>query len=174
MTSEFNIVRKAFEYAMTKHAGQTRNGTGFSYIGHPVRVMTLVAQHITDDYLLAAALLHDVIEECGVTYENLVEEFGPVVANYVDELTNDKECDAYKTNKEEYIKDKISKMSKGVFVIKMADMLDNITDNPTPETRARYIRIFIYVAGNQPSRCIKDSALGYIDVLGYPIAAFAL
>ncbi len=80
------VVRRAHEFAAQQHEGQFRR-TGDPYITHPVAVTEMVAQLELDQHALAAALLHDVQEDCGVTTEQLEAEFGPEVARLVDGLT---------------------------------------------------------------------------------------
>jgi GTP pyrophosphokinase len=80
------IVRDAFEFASECHQGQVRK-TGDPYITHPVAVAELVANLELDHLALAAALLHDVQEDCGIPNEVLAEKFGPRVAKLVDGLT---------------------------------------------------------------------------------------
>ncbi|GBD23084.1 GTP pyrophosphokinase [bacterium HR29] len=80
------LLREAYAFAERCHAGQTRS-TGDPYITHPVAVAYLVAGLQLDHHALAAALLHDVQEDCGVRNETLREKFGPEVARLVDGLT---------------------------------------------------------------------------------------
>jgi GTP pyrophosphokinase len=80
------IVRRAYEFACKHHDGQFRR-TGDAYITHPVEVTSLVAMLELDQHALAAALLHDVEEDCGVSNEVLEQEFGAEVAHLVDGLT---------------------------------------------------------------------------------------
>ena len=80
------IIRDAFEFAKECHEGQVRK-SGDPYITHPVAVAELVANLELDHLALAAALLHDVQEDCGIPNEVLAEKFGPRVAKLVDGLT---------------------------------------------------------------------------------------
>ncbi|MCC7088582.1 MAG: bifunctional (p)ppGpp synthetase/guanosine-3',5'-bis(diphosphate) 3'-pyrophosphohydrolase, partial [Dehalococcoidia bacterium] len=80
------IIRDAFEFARECHEGQVRK-SGDAYITHPVAVAELVANLELDHLALAAALLHDVQEDCGIPNEVLAEKFGPRVAKLVDGLT---------------------------------------------------------------------------------------
>jgi GTP pyrophosphokinase len=81
-----DIIRDAFEFAARCHEGQLRK-TGDPYITHPVAVAEFVANLELDHLALAAALLHDVQEDCGVPNEQLAQRFGPRVAKLVDALT---------------------------------------------------------------------------------------
>ena len=80
------IVREAYEFAHDAHEGQTRH-SGEPYITHPVAVTLEVANLELDHLALAAALLHDVQEDCGVTNETVRDRFGDEVARLVDGLT---------------------------------------------------------------------------------------
>lgn len=81
-----DLVRQAFEFAADCHEGQLRQ-TGDPYITHPVEVTLLVAGLGMDQYALAAALLHDVQEDCGVPNAVIKERFGDEIARLVDGLT---------------------------------------------------------------------------------------
>ena len=81
-----DLVRRAFEFAKQKHEKQVRR-SGEPYIIHPVAVTEILTDLELDEQSLAASLLHDVIEDCGVTYEELVEQFGEEVALLVEGVT---------------------------------------------------------------------------------------
>lgn len=83
--------RRADQFADRYHAGQTRGNGKTPYITHPRAVASILHDEagITDEAMLQAALLHDTIEDCGVTHAHLVAEFGHDVADLVAELTND-------------------------------------------------------------------------------------
>ena len=80
------LVRRAFVFAREKHSGQTRQ-SGEPYIIHPVEVTEVLADLEMDEQTLAAGLLHDVIEDCGVTTEEVAHLFGSEVAHLVDGVT---------------------------------------------------------------------------------------
>jgi (p)ppGpp synthase/HD superfamily hydrolase len=78
------LLEAALSFAARAHQGQVRKGTHTPYIVHPVGVMlSLQAAGERDPDLLAAALLHDTLEDAGVTAETLRAEFGPRVAEIV-------------------------------------------------------------------------------------------
>ncbi len=68
------------EFATRAHAGQLRKYTRLPYIVHPAAVETIVRGVPHDNAMLAAAWLHDVVEDCGVTLRKVIEEFGLDVA----------------------------------------------------------------------------------------------
>ena len=78
-----NLVDKAIIYATEAHKGAERRGKGFPYIIHPLEAMSIVATITTDPELLAAAALHDVIEDTSQTYEDIKDAFGERVAKLV-------------------------------------------------------------------------------------------
>ncbi len=65
-----DLLRRAYAYAAEKHAGQTRR-SGEPYITHPLAVATILTELEMDDATLAAGLLHDVVEDCGVTRDQV-------------------------------------------------------------------------------------------------------
>ncbi len=75
---------KAIEFAVKAHANSERRGKGFPYIVHPLEAMSIVASMTPDQELLAAAALHDTVEDTGVTVDDLRREFGERVAALVE------------------------------------------------------------------------------------------
>ena len=83
---EVEQVRQAYRFADEAHLGQLR-GSGAPYITHPIAVAAQCADWKLDAPALMAALLHDAMEDCGVTKVELIERFGSPVAELVDGLT---------------------------------------------------------------------------------------
>ena len=85
-----NVVDKALVFATAAHAavGQKRKYTGEDYIVHPIEVMELVRSVPHDDNMLAAALLHDLVEDTSVSIDLIREQFGDDIADLVDWLTD--------------------------------------------------------------------------------------
>lgn len=84
------MIRKAAEFAARVHEGTLRKGSRIPYISHPMEVAMIVALMTDDQDLIAAAYLHDVIEDAGVTYGELEREFGPRIAQLVKKESEDK------------------------------------------------------------------------------------
>ena len=84
------MIRKAAEFAAKAHEGAVRKGSQIPYISHPMEVAMIIAMMTDDQELIAAAYLHDVIEDAGVTYEELEQEFGTRVAELVRNESEDK------------------------------------------------------------------------------------
>ena len=80
--ADVDLVRRAYRFADQAHLGQWRK-SGEPYITHPIAVASQCAEWKLDAQALSAALLHDAMEDCGVTKEDLVEQFGPQVAHLV-------------------------------------------------------------------------------------------
>jgi (p)ppGpp synthase/HD superfamily hydrolase len=82
------FVGRALAFSLEKHAGQKRRGRDVPYASHPVRVAGLVLEHGGDATQMAVGLLHDVIEDCGVSDAELRERFGAEVAEAVRALSD--------------------------------------------------------------------------------------
>lgn len=143
-----NLVFQALKFATKAHEGQTRKMSGNEYITHPIKVSYLLASYKTKsknyNHLLAAALLHDTIEDCEVTHEDIKENFGELVASIVRELTNDSN-EIKKIGKLEYMKKKMIGMSSYSLTIKLVDRLANITDLPTEKMKKDTNEIISYL-----------------------------
>lgn len=79
-----SFLDKAIGFAVKAHANSERRGKGFPYVIHPLEAMSIVASMTPDQELLAAAALHDTVEDTGVTVDDLRREFGDRVANLVE------------------------------------------------------------------------------------------
>jgi len=86
------LIRRAYRYAYEKHDGQFRR-SGEPYITHPLAVAGILTELEMDDDTVAAGLLHDVVEDCGVTRDELAAEFGAAIADLVDGVTKLKLAD---------------------------------------------------------------------------------
>jgi (p)ppGpp synthase/HD superfamily hydrolase len=80
---------KALAYAVDAHSGQVRKGTAIPYISHPIAVSALVIEHGGSEGQAIAALLHDVLEDCGAHHRpSIAERFGDEVLSIVEGLTD--------------------------------------------------------------------------------------
>ena len=122
-------VRRAYRFADEAHLGQLRN-SGEPYITHPIAVAQQCAEWKLDAQALMAALLHDAIEDCGVTKPELIERFGPSVAELVDGLTKLEklEFNTREENQAESFRKMLLAMARDVRVIliKLADRTHNM------------------------------------------------
>jgi GTP diphosphokinase / guanosine-3',5'-bis(diphosphate) 3'-diphosphatase len=137
------VVRKAFERAAAAHSGQHRL-SGEDYVNHPLEVAAILADLELDAATIAAALLHDTVEDTNLTAEEVQREFGPEVARLVEGVTklgrialrNDQQQQA------ENIRKMMVAMAEDlrVVLIKLADRLHNMrTLDPLPEPKRRKI-----------------------------------
>jgi hypothetical protein len=125
-----NLIDKADMYADIAHkaVGQKRKYTGVEYIEHPRRVANIVAKYGNDE-MIAAALLHDVLEDTKVTSKHLRKVFGEKVTELVEELTDaSKPEDGNRAKRKAIDAEKISKVSEEAQIIKLADLIDNSND----------------------------------------------
>ena len=85
-----SLVDKAITFATKAHHGTERRGKGFPYIIHPLEAMAIVATMTSDPRLLAAAVLHDTIEDTEITYDDIKGEFGKRIADLVAKETDER------------------------------------------------------------------------------------
>jgi len=83
-----DLERRAMEFAYEAHEGQDRKYNGMPYIIHPAEVVSILRAVDPHPAMLAAAWLHDVVEDCEITNEAIREEFGDEVADLVDWVTD--------------------------------------------------------------------------------------
>jgi GTP diphosphokinase / guanosine-3',5'-bis(diphosphate) 3'-diphosphatase len=128
--------------ACALHARQTRDDGKTPYSVHPVRV----AEHLRriaeerDEDVLIAALLHDTLEDCAITFEVISSQFGENVASLVAELTNDNRLP--KPKRRAAMIEHLPQLSSKAKRIKLSDRYDNVLDllagGGTAEKKARY------------------------------------
>ncbi|MBA4256822.1 MAG: guanosine-3',5'-bis(diphosphate) 3'-pyrophosphohydrolase [Polaromonas sp.] len=127
--SDIEHVRQAYRFADQAHLGQLRKN-GDPYITHPIAVAIQCAEWKLDAHALMAALMHDAMEDCGVSKEELIEQFGAPVADLVDGLTKLEklEFDTREQNQAESFRKMLLAMARDVRVIliKLADRTHNM------------------------------------------------
>lgn len=120
-----SIAFRAMEFAMKAHANQVRKYTGEPYFGHLAEVAGIVAAcERADVEMIAAAFLHDTIEDCGVTLEKIEHEFGFDVAVMVSGLT-DSEDGKNRAERKAKARDRLAACSGRIQTIKCADLISN-------------------------------------------------
>ena len=143
--AEVKLVREAYKFADQAHLGQFR-ASGEPYITHPLAVAGLVADWRLDVQALMAALMHDAMEDCGITKVELIERFGAPTAELVDGLTKlDKlQFSTREEGQAESFRKMLLAMARDVRVIliKLADRLHNMRTMSamTPTRRSRIAR----------------------------------
>ena len=83
-------MEQAIIFATEKHKNQFRKGTQIPYIVHPIEVMQILRENNADENTIIAGLLHDTIEDAGVSYNEICNMFGNEVANIVQDESEDK------------------------------------------------------------------------------------
>lgn len=125
-----SFLDKAIVFAVKAHADTERRGKGFPYVVHPLEAMEIVATMTSDQELLAAAALHDTIEDTDVTIDDLRREFGDRVASMV-EAESDKfvegvsEEASWRDRKQAAI-DRIAAAPYDAKIVAMGDKLSNM------------------------------------------------
>ena len=143
--ADIKRVRDAYRFADEAHLGQFR-ASGEPYITHPIAVAGLCAEWKLDAQAIMAALMHDAMEDCGITKAELIERFGAPTADLVDGLTKlDKlKFSTREESQAESFRKMLLAMSRDVRVIliKLADRLHNMRtmDAMSPAKRARSAR----------------------------------
>lgn len=125
-------MERAIQYAVMAHAGTKRKGKDRAYILHPIEVMTIVGSLTEDEDVLAAAVLHDAIEDTSVTYEDIERIFGERVARLVNSESENKReevpaGDTWEIRKAETI-EHLKHAEREVKLICLGDKLSNIRE----------------------------------------------
>jgi GTP pyrophosphokinase len=185
--SDVEQVRLAYRFADEAHLGQMRS-SGEPYITHPIEVATQCAEWKLDAQALMAALLHDALEDCGVTKIELIEHFGSPVAELVDGLTKlDKlHFNTREENQAESFRKMLLAMARDVRVIliKLADRSHNmrtLSDMPkskwgriASETVEIYAPIAHRLGLNQTYRELQDLSFRHLRPWRYAILSKAV
>lgn len=120
------MLNKAIAFATRHHRGQFRKGTHLPYIFHPMEVGVIVARMTDDPEIIAAAVLHDTVEDCeDVTLDMIREEFGERVASMVYAESEDKSL-TWKERKAHTLKSLKEETVPGVKLIALGDKLSNV------------------------------------------------
>ncbi len=176
----FELVTRAFELCVTAHEGQKRVSHE-DYYNHPYSVARLITSYGMDSESVAAALLHDVVEDTPITLSQIEEDFGSEVALIVDGVT--KLGRVSFVSKEEQQAENLRKMLIAmakdirVIIIKLADRLHNMrTLDSLPDEKQRYksletLEIYAPIAHRLGIRALKeeleDLAIKHLDPIAY-------
>jgi len=121
-----DLFDKAVKFATDAHSGTERRGKGFPYIIHPMEAVTIVATITSDPELLAAAILHDTVEDTDVTFVQIRELFGEHVATLVQHETAPLHGDApWRTRKQAQI-DLLASAPHDSKIVAIGDKLSNL------------------------------------------------
>ena len=126
-----SLVYDAARYAVEAHAGMRRKGAGMPYVLHPFEVASIVATMTTDEEVLAAALLHDTVEDAGADLDDLRARFGERVAELVASETENKhpelpKAQTWHLRKEESLERLAAATDEGVRMLWLGDKLSNL------------------------------------------------
>lgn len=124
-----SFLDRALEFAIKAHSGVERRGKGFPYIVHPMEAVSIVATITNDQEMLAAAALHDVIEDTDYTLDDIKKEFGERVAHLVSSETDlvvdgKSESESWKERKQ-YAIDRLAKLDRESKIVAIGDKLSN-------------------------------------------------
>ncbi len=166
------VILRAFEVGAEAHEGQTRK-TGEPYILHPVAVASILAKLRMDHHSVAAAVLHDTIEDTPLTKEQIAEQFGAEVADLVDGVTKLDKM-KFRTRREadaESFRKMLLAMSRDlrVIFIKLADRLHNMRTlgAMATESRRRIARETLDVYAPIADRLGMNSLKSELEDLGF-------
>jgi myo-inositol-1(or 4)-monophosphatase len=125
-----SFLDKALLFAIKAHSGVERRGKGFPYIVHPMEAVAIVASITPDQELLAAAALHDVVEDTDYTIDDIKREFGERVAKLVaaesDLVVEGKsESDSW-VERKQYAIDRLAKLDRDAKIVSIGDKLSNV------------------------------------------------
>ena len=123
------LILKAAQFAALKHKDQLRKGSGdIPYIVHLITTALLIAEvgGVNDQDILAAALLHDTLEDTETTAEELTAAFGEKIYRLVEEVSDDKSLE--KAVRKRLQIEHAPELSSEAVLIKIADKISNVTD----------------------------------------------
>ena len=179
-TDDPELVRKAYDFSLEHHKGQTRV-SGEPYLVHPLEVAIILAEMKLDTTAIAAGLLHDSVEDTSVTIEQIKDLFGEQVAHIVEGVTKISMIDF--ASREEAQAENVRKMMLAmvddirVVLIKLADRLHNMrTLQPlSPERQLKIAKETLEIYAPLAHRLgmgkirgeLEDLAFPYVDPLGY-------
>ena len=125
-----DLLDRAIVFAVRAHAGTERRGKGFPYIVHPMEAVAIVSTMTSDQELLAAAALHDTVEDTDVTVEDLRKEFGNRIAALVADESDKFEAgvseeDSWHARKQAAI-NRLARASHDAKMVALGDKLSNM------------------------------------------------
>ena len=126
--SEVGLLVRAAAFAAEQHRGQRRMGSGDPYVNHPLSVARRLVETggVDDAITLAAAMLHDVVEDTNASVDDVAARFGTEVASIVAQVSDDQELDKVERKREQIRQ--VGDLSPRAKLVKLADKLDNLTD----------------------------------------------
>jgi len=171
-TDDLEIVKKAYDYSLHVHTGQTR-ASGEPYLVHPLEVALVLAEMKMDPVAVAAGLLHDSVEDTTVTIVDIRKEFGEQVAHIVEGVTKISKIDF--ATKEEQQAENLRKMMLAmvddirVVLIKLADRLHNMRtlEHLEPDRQQKIAKETLEIYGPIAHRLGMGKIRGELEDLGF-------
>jgi len=125
-----SLLDRAIMFAVRAHSGTERRGKGFPYIVHPMEAVSIAATITPDQEILAAAALHDTVEDTDVTVDQIRSEFGERIASLVAAETDavmagKTEHETWHERKQAAI-DRLARVSRDAKIVAMGDKLSNM------------------------------------------------
>src|SRR5437868_947783 len=179
-TDDLEIIKRAYDYSLKHHTGQNR-ASGDPYLVHPVEVAIVLAEMKLDAHAIAAALLHDAIEDTEATHDDLRKEFGDQIAAMVEGVTKIDKIEF--ASREERQAENVRKMVLAmvddirVVLIKLADRLHNMRTlaHLAPERQVQIAKETLEIYAPIAHRLgmgkvrgeLEDLAFKYADPIAY-------
>ena len=179
-TFDMELIDKAYRFAEKAHGSQ-RRVSGVPYILHPTSVACILVDLGMDTESVAAALLHDVVEDTDVTLEEISKQFGPEIAHLIDGVTKLRKIPF--SSREQQQAENIRKMLMAmaddirVIIIKLADRLNNMRtidckeEQKRRDTALETMEYYAPIANRLGIRAMKeemeDLSIRYLDPVGY-------
>ena len=159
------LLNRAYVYAMKAHGSQMR-ASGDPYFSHPLEVAAILTELKLDDATIAAALLHDVVEDTEATHQEIVDLFGAEIGALVDGLTKIKRLDLVtkEAAQAENLRKLLLAISKDirVLLVKLADRLHNMRtlgamrDDKRQRIAQETMDIYAPLAGRMGMQQLRD------------------
>lgn len=137
-----DIIEKAEQFAVKAHGPQKRKYTGAPYIVHPMEVAEIVRTVPHTNAMVAAAILHDVIEDTEAGYDDIASNFGVVIADLVLELTDvSRPEDGNRALRKSLDRAHLASVSADAQTIKLADIISNTKD--IQENDPKFAKVYV-------------------------------
>jgi len=166
---DFEVINQAIYFAKKYHQGQLRK-SGEPFYSHPLEVAYIISDYNLKTDVIAASILHDIVEDTEVTIKIILESFGPRIAEMVDRLTRDRP-DGSKLSIKELLNNAYELRDQEVLLIKLIDRLHNIRtiksmsaqkiEKIVAETLTNFIASSIYLGLLEVEQQLTESCMYY-------------
>lgn len=121
------LTRAAVEFARERHAGQSREADGAAFLAHPLEVASLLARSSYPDHVVAAAVLHDVLEDTDAERGELASRFGPEVAELVALVSDDPAIQGEAERKDD-VRERVRRVGGNAQAVYAADKVSKVRE----------------------------------------------